>query len=136
MKKSNDFRRGRNCVFNMHVHLVFVAKYRKLIFTEKLVNDLRKIFHDICEDFEAHLIEINGEKDHIHLLVNYPPKVSVSKLVNSLKGVSSRLLRKKKHPNIEEALWGNALWSPSYFASSCGGGSLEMIKTYIKNQGK
>lgn len=66
-------------------------------------------------------MEFDGEDDHVHLLVNYPPKVAVSALVNSLKGVSSRLLRQKNYPSISQKLWGGALWSPSYFAGSCGG---------------
>jgi hypothetical protein len=70
----------------MHVHLVFVAKYRRRVFTEASLADLRVIFTSVCEDFEAELIEMDGEDDHVHLLVNYPPKVAVSVLVNSLKG--------------------------------------------------
>ena len=120
MKKSNNFRKGRTCVFQMHVHLVFVTKYRRSVFTKKVLKDLEVIFCNVCQDFESELMEMDGEKDHAHLLVNYPPKVSISKLVNSLKGVSSRMIRKKAYPSIQRALWGNALWSPSYFASSCG----------------
>ena len=77
---------------------------------------------------------MEGEKDHVHLLVNYPPTVAISRLVNSLKGVSSRLIRKEKYPAISRALWGNALWSPSYFAGSCGGAPLEVIREYIEQQ--
>jgi len=86
MLKSTDLRRGRSCVFALHVHLVFVTKYRRAVFTKIILSDLRTIFDSVCRDFEASLIEFDGEKDHVHLLVNYPPKVSVSKLVNSLKG--------------------------------------------------
>ena len=68
------------------------------------------------------------------LLVNYPPKVAVSGLVNSLKGVSSRLLRKKNYTSIRKKLWGGALWSPSYFAGSCGGAPIEIIRQYIEQQ--
>jgi len=134
MKKSNNFRKGRTCVFQMHVHLVFVTKYRRSVFTKKVLKDLEVIFCNVCQDFESELMEMDGEKDHAHLLVNYPPKVSISKLVNSLKGVSSRMIRKKAYPSIQRALWGNALWSPSYFASSCGGDSVEIVKKYIQNQ--
>lgn len=102
----------------MHVHLVFVTKYRRRVFTKQILDELRVIFANICTDFEAHLVEFEGEGDHVHLLVDYSPKVSVSKLVNSLKGVSSRLIRKKKHPNIQNALWGGSLWSPSYFTGA------------------
>ena len=134
MDMSRDIRRGRSVVYEIHVHLVFVAKYRKDVFSKIVLNDLKEIFEQVCEDFEATLIEFDGEKDHVHLLVHYPPKVSVSKLVNSLKGVSSRLIRKKGYPIISDALWGGSLWSPSYFAGSCGGAPIEVIRKYIEDQ--
>ena len=117
----------------MHVHLVFVTKYRREVFTKEILNDLHVIFAQTCLDFEAELVEFDGEDDHVHLLVNYPPKVAVSNLVNSLKGVSSRLLR-KNYPSIQKKLWGNALWSPSYFAGSCGGAPIAVIRQYIEQQ--
>lgn len=134
MKTSTDLRRGRTCVFLMHVHLVFVAKYRRKIFTKQILQELKIIFSGICTDFEACLVEFDGEGDHVHLLIHYPPKVAVSKLVNSLKGVSSRLIRKKEYPSIRNALWGGSLWSPSYFAGACGGASLAVIRQYIEQQ--
>jgi REP element-mobilizing transposase RayT len=73
----------------MHVHLVFIAKYRRRVFTRAAFDDLREIFVKVCQDFESQLVELDGEDDHVHLLVNYPPKLAVSKLVNSIKGVLS-----------------------------------------------
>jgi putative transposase len=105
MSKSNDLRRGRTCIFLMHVHLVFITKYRRKVFTQSIFEDLKGIFLNVCADFEAKLVEFEGETDDIHLLVEYPPKMAISKLVNSLKGVSSRLIRKKGYPSIQEALW-------------------------------
>ena len=134
MNKNNEIRHGRHCVFSIHVHLVFVTKYRREVFTKEILENLRPIFFSVCSDFEAELIEFDGEDDHVHLLVNYPPKVAISKLVNSLKGVSSHLIRKKNYPNICKKLWGNALWSPSYFASSCGGAPIAIIRQYIEQQ--
>lgn len=134
MKKSTSFRTGRHCVFTLHVHLVFVTKYRRRVFTKRVLKELCKIFSDICQDFESELIEFNGEYDHVHLLIHYPPKVSISKLVNCLKGVSSRLIRKKNYPEIHDSLWGKSLWSSSYFAGSCGGASISMIQKYIEHQ--
>ena len=131
---SNDLRRGRHVVYNLHVHLVFVAKYRGKVFTKEILDDMRGIFESVCTDFEAQLVEFDGEDDHVHLLVNYPPKVSISKLVNSLKGVSSRMIRQKNYPSIKQKLWGGALWSPSYFAGSCGGAPIEIIRQYIEQQ--
>lgn len=129
-----DLRRGRSCVFLLHVHLVFVTKYRRGVFTKAALADLRGIFQGVCQDFGASLVEFEGEKDHVHLLVNYPPKVAVSRLVNSLKGVSSRMIRLKGYESIRKYLWGNALWSPSYFAGACGGAPLSVIRQYIEQQ--
>ena len=98
MRNNTDIRRGRHCVFKLHVHLVFVTKYRRGVFTKAVLNELRAIFSEVCTDFEAERVAFEGEDGHVQLLVNYPPKVAVSALVNSLKGVSSRMIRKKKLP--------------------------------------
>lgn len=118
----------------MHVHLVFVTKYRRNVFTKEILEELGQVFARVCTDFEAELVEFDGEDDHVHLLVNYPPKVAVSRLVNSLKGASSRVIRKKNYPGIRQRLWGGALWSPSYFAGSCGGASIAVVRQYIEQQ--
>ena len=118
----------------MHVHLVFVTKYRREVFTQEILNELRSPFSGVCHAFDAELVEFDGEDDHVHLLVNYPPKVAVSVLVNSLKGVSSRMIRQKKYPSIRKKLWGGALWSPSYFAGSCAGAPISVIRQYIEQQ--
>src|SRR5882724_12087453 len=89
MKKNNQIRHGRHCVFLMHVHLVFVTKYRRGVFTKEILDELREVLRSVCADFEAELVEFDGEDDHVHLLVNYPPKIAVAALVNSLKGVQS-----------------------------------------------
>ena len=133
MTTSTDIRTGRHCVFNLHVHLVFVTKYRRGVFQQCHFDSLRDIFTKVCSDFEAELVSIDGEDDHVHLLVEYPPKVPVASMVNSLKGVSSRLL-KQRHPELTKLYWQGSLWSPSYFAASCGGAPLEVIKQYIEQQ--
>jgi len=134
MSTDNDIRHGRHCIFLMHVHLVFVTKYRRGVFTKEILDDMRGVFASVCADFEAELVEFDAEDDHVRLLVNYHPKVSVSALVNSLKGVSSRMIRKKNYPSIRRKLWGGALWSPSYFAGSCGGAPINIIRQYIEQQ--
>lgn len=134
MKNINDIRHGRHCVFMMHVHLVFVTKYRGKVFTREILDELKLIFAKVCSDFESELVEFEGEDDHVHLLINYPPKFSVSSLVNSLKGVSSRLIKKRKHPSIQSKLWAGSLWSPSYFSGSCGGAPISVLRQYIENQ--
>lgn len=133
MDNSNEYRTGRHCVFALHVHLVFITKYRRDVLSELAIQDLRYIFAKVCDDFEAQLVECDGEDDHVHLLINYPPKISLSKLVNSLKGVSSCRLRSFR-PEITGRYRKGVLWSPSYFAASCGGAPLDIICKYIETQ--
>jgi putative transposase len=92
---------------------------------------LKVMFEKVCGDFEAQLVAMNGEAEHVHLLINYPPKHSVSSIVNSLKGVSSRLLRSER-PDIEIRYWKDVLLS--YCAASCGGAPLGIIKQYVEQQ--
>jgi putative transposase len=129
-----DIRRGRTVVYTLHAHLVFTPKYRRGVFTDELLRRCEEIMIEVCDSFGAELVEFNGEHDHVHLLVRYPPKVALSTLVNSLKGVSARLLRKEYSAHVRRYLWGGHFWSPSYFAASCGGAPLSIIKEYIENQ--
>jgi len=101
--------------------LVFLTKYRKAVFTKTILDALQEIFSKVCIDFEAELVEFDGETDHVHLLVN------------SLKGASSRRLR-TRFPELKNHYWKNMLWSPSYFAGSCGGAPIETIRKYIEQQ--
>ena len=134
MEENNDIRRGCHCVFNMHVHLVFVAKYRRKVFDSAAIDRLPELFAKVCNDFEAQRLEMDGERDYVHLLVSYPPKVPVSALVNSLKGASSRVLRKERPDIAKHFYYKGMLWSPSYFASSCGGAPISIIRQYIEQQ--
>src|SRR3982751_1049698 len=133
MAKTNELRTGRHCVFNIHVHLVFVTKYRRHVFSKTVLHRMQQIFEEVCTGFEAEIVGFDGERDHVHVLINYPPKVPISKLVNSLKGVSSRLLR-KEFPVLSNNYFKGVLWSPSYFAASCGGAPISIIKQYIQQQ--
>jgi putative transposase len=134
-----DIRTGRHVVFCLHAHLVFTTKRRGKVLAPQHLERLKHIFESVCADFDVELREFNGERDHVHLLVNYPPKVRLSELVNSLKGVSSRLL-KQEFPAIH-SFWSvrksrGVLWTPSYFAGSVGGAPLSILKQYIENQGR
>lgn len=91
------------------------------------------MFRVVCADFETDLIEFNGEVDHVHLLVSYPPKISLSTLVNSLKGVLSRRLRQER-PDLANKYWKGGLWSPSYYVGSVGGAPIDTLRKYIENQ--
>jgi putative transposase len=130
---SREIRFGRHVVFNLHAHLVFVTKYRRKVLDGNILADMKNIFEKIANEHQVILKEFNGEEDHVHMLINYPPKVSLAKLVNSLKGVSSRRLR-QNWPELEKRYYKGVLWSPSYFAGSCGGAPIEIVRKYIEDQ--
>ncbi|PWG66790.1 IS200/IS605 family transposase [Bifidobacterium callitrichidarum] len=136
MDKNNEIRKGRHCLYDLKAHLVFVTKYRYNVFTDEHLKRMEKIMRDVCSDFGCELVEFNGETDHVHLIVSYPPTTQLSTLINSLKGVSSRLLR-KEYPDLRKRYWNNTkLWSPSYYAGSYGGTTTEQIKQYAQNQNR
>ncbi len=128
-----EFRKERHSVSRIIVHLVCVTKYRRAVFDDAAILWLQGHCKKVCEAMGAQLLALDGERDHIHLLIEYPPKLSVSVLVNALKGTSSRLLRESR-PDIAGKYWHGVLWSPSYFAVSAGGAPLATIKQYVKAQ--
>lgn len=106
------------------------------VFGDEHLVALEKIMQDVCDDFGVTLVEFNGEAEHVHLLVEYPPTVQVSRLVNSLKGVSSRLMR-RDFPDLVRHYWrAKRLWSESYYVGSVGGAPLEVVRHYIENQNR
>ena len=127
-------RRGRSVVSGLHYHLVFVTKYRRRPITGRVREFLRAVLAKVCADFGGTLDEMDGEADHVHLLVSMPPKVAPAILVNCLKGVSSRHLRRQRFPEVRRALWGEHFWSPSYFISSAGGATLAKLRAFIQQQ--
>ena len=97
---------------------------------------LEEIMRAVCADFECELVEFNGEDNHVHLLVNFPPKVALARLVNSLKGVSSRRMRQEFPDVVRHYYRANKLWSGSYFAGSVGGAPLTVLRQYIEQQNR
>ena len=133
MSNESNIRHGRHCVFKLLVHLIFATKDRRRVFDAQAIDVLRGIFADVCSDAHATRVQMDGEDDHVHRLVQDPPKVAVSSLVNSLKGVSSRWLRQQR-PDIRKRYWKGVLWSPSYFASSYAGAPISIVRQYIEQQ--
>lgn len=127
-----EHRKGRHVLSALHVHLVFVTKYRRGALDDDALSRLKDTFAAVSTDFGARLVECDGEVDHVHLLVEYPPTVTLARLVNSLKGVGSRLLLRDR-PELRRFAQ-KGFWSPSYFAASCGGAPIEIVRKYVANQ--
>ncbi len=128
---TTDLRRERNSISSLKIHLVFVTKYRRPVLTSDGLDILEKSFSDVAKKMNFRVIEFNGESDHVHALIEFPPKLSVSQMVNALKGVSSR---RYGQANLPKPYGKDSLWSPSYFVSSIGGAPVEVLKLYIQNQ--
>lgn len=130
---TTQLRRERHSVSSLKIHLVCVTKYRRSVFTSESLSLIETSFNEVAKKMDFQVLEFNGESDHIHVLIEFPPKLSISQMVNALKGVSSRRYGQAGYP---KPYGKEALWSPSYFVSSVGGAPIEVLKKYIQNQEK
>lgn len=133
-KPKKIYRRKKHSVSLLHAHLVFCVKYRRHVITARAFDALRLSMRRTAQLIGIELTAVQSDGDHLHLMICYPPTLSISKIVHRLKGASSRHLRAKKLPEVLRSLWGKAFWSPSYFVVSCGGAPLDVVKHYVENQ--
>lgn len=127
-------KKGFRNVYDLNIHLVLVTKYRKKVINKDLLSRLNEIFESTAQKWRCELVEFNGEPDHVHLLLSFPPDVEVSKLVNNLKTVSSRLIRKDFLEYLNSVYSKPVFWSGAYFVASCGGVTIEQLKSYVEQQ--
>jgi putative transposase len=120
----------------LHAHLVFVTKYRRPVFTDAMLTFTENTMRGACAELDVELVEFNGEPDHVHLLVAYPPTVAISVLVQRLKGRTAHAVRREFTGACVRARMRGHLGSPAYFAVSCGGAPLSIIRQYIDGQAR
>lgn len=135
MGKRQELKALYHCVYRLHYHLVLTTKYRRKAISLEMMNRLREIFTETLQKWECELIEFNGEADHVHLLFEAHPKVELSTLVNNLKTVSSRLIRRDFPIEVRQVYWKPVFWHRSYCILTAGGAPLSIIRQYIENQG-
>lgn len=128
-----DYLRKRHSVSKLVVHLIFTTKYRRKLLDGTMIEQMRHAFLSAAEKLEVEILEMDGEADHVHLLVAYPPKLSISVLVNNLKSISSRHVR-ILNTHLRKQSNSGMLWSRSYFACSAGGATIETLKAYVASQ--
>ncbi|MCC5666401.1 IS200/IS605 family transposase [Nostoc sp. CHAB 5784] len=124
----------RHCVYKINLHIVFVTKYRKKVINSDILKRLEEIFSHLCQNQKCELIEFEGEPDHVHLLIDFSPDIAPSKLVNTLKTISSRMIRKEFSEHINKFCSLPVFWTGAYCVISAGGAPLEVIQQYIQNQ--
>jgi len=133
---NQDLKTQYHCSYSTNYHLVLVTKYRRRCISSPMLERLSEICGRILETWEGELLEFNGEADHVHLLVSIPPKSAPSALVNNLKTVTSRLIRKEFSDQLSKVYFRPVFWSRSYCIITCGGAPLSVIKQYIEQQGQ
>ena len=131
------YKLDKNCnsVFSLIYHFITVVKYRKKVFTrEDIIMDIKNIMDTVAHEFDVNIIEQECGYDHIHILFRAKPTLNIPKFINMLKGRSSRELRKKYKEFLSDKLWGDNFWSPSYFLSTTGNVTIDILKQYVENQ--
>ena len=121
-------------VYDLSIHLVLVTKYRRKVIDSGILERLQEVFASTCEKWDCSILEMNGEEDHVHLLIAINPKVQISAFANNLKTVSSRLIRKEYPEQCARFFKKPVFWKIGYFVSSTGGANLETVKKYIQSQ--
>lgn len=129
---------NKNChsQYRLEYHLILVTKYRRSCITPEMLEYLTQECRRLLALSEAELLEMNGEADHIHLLISAPPQICLAKMINSLKSTTSRLVRKKYADHLARFYWKPYFWNRSYLILSSGGAPIEVIRRYIQEQGK
>lgn len=125
----------RNYVYNFHYHLIWVTKYRMPVFTtETLVSEMKQLLAELADINEIQIEEMEVMPEHIHLLISFKPKYAPADIVKYLKGHSARRFF-QMHPEIRnQEFWGGHLWSHSYYMSTLGNMSKDVVERYIRNQ--
>lgn len=130
------YRTGRHVVFSLQAHIVLVTKYMRGAITDRVRDVIFTAASDVAKRYDFQILDIDGEDDHIHLVVDYPPKLSLSKLVMVLKANTAKRVREQRFEEVESVIKGDHFWSPSYLVTSTGGDSLEEVRRFVQDQRK
>lgn len=128
-----NYRKSSHCTYDIKYHIVWITKYRKPVIVGKIAHRTRELIRMVCTTNEVEIIAGHVGKDHIHLLVSVPPHLSASKLVQYIKGNTSRKLQ-MEYKELNKQFWGQHLWARGYFVASSGNVTDEVIAQYIKDQ--
>jgi putative transposase len=126
-----DYRRGSHTVYHIEYHFVWVTKYRYHVLRGDIAERCRELLRQSCLSRDLRIIKGHVSRDHVHLLVSCPPKLSPSKIMQYLKGRSSRLLQ-QEFPHLNRRYWGRHMWARGYFCATVGSVTDEQLRDYIE----
>jgi putative transposase len=128
-----EYRHGAHTVYEIHLHIVWITKYRRPMLTGEVGLRVRDLIREICGQHDVLIIKGHVAKDHLHLFISIPPQVTISRLVQALKGKTAYKLF-QEFPHLRKKFWGQHLWARGYFCCSSGNVTDEIIKQYIEDQ--
>ena len=126
---------GAQTKHRLRYQIVWIPKYRKRVLRGKIVVRLKRLLREASEVNEWRIDELSIQEDHVHIMIQTKPRDSVAEVIQVLKGGTSRVLR-KEFPELEEFLWGDSFWADGYFAETVGKIDVEVVKRYIRQQGR
>jgi len=129
------YRKSSHTTYDIKYHLVWITKYRKPVLTGEIANRVRELIREICKGKEIEIIKGHVSRDHVHIFVSVPPHISVSHVMQSLKGKTSRKMM-SEFKSLSRTFWGRHIWARGYFVASSGNVTDEVIIKYIEMQGK
>ena len=129
------YRKSSHTTYDIKYHLVWITKYRKPVLTGEIAKRCRELIREICLSKEVEILKGHISKEHVHIFVSVPPHISVSSLMQSLKGKSSRKMM-MEYKALSRTFWGRHIWARGYFVASSGNVTDEVIMQYIELQGK
>jgi putative transposase len=130
-----NYRKSSHTVYDIKYHIVWITKYRKPVVRGEIAERLRDLIREICKAKDIEILKGHVSRDHVHVFLSVPPHLSVSQLVQSLKGKTSRKLL-MEYKSLSRAFWGRHIWARGYFVASSGNVTDEVIMKYIEEQGK
>ena len=129
-------KKKQHAVCEIRYHIVLVTKYRRPVIKGEIADHLKAECCRLIENFDGEVIEIETDMDHVHILAAFGPEYSIRTVMNSLKGVTARIIRRDHWEEVSKQLWGDSFWSDSYYVGTCGGVTVETIRKYVENQGR
>ncbi|MBU3128731.1 IS200/IS605 family transposase [Clostridium tagluense] len=128
-----EYNKGSHTIYDIKYHIIWVTKYRYKVLNKNIAVRLRELIRQGCEARGITIVQGSIGKDHVHLLIASSPSIAPSKLVQYLKGRSSRLIQ-DEFPELKKKYWGQHLWARGYFCSTVGNVTEETIRKYIESQ--
>ena len=130
-----NYRKSSHTVYDLKYHVVWITKYRKPILRGEIAERVRELIQEVCKSKDIEIVKGHISKDHVHIFVSVPPHISVSQMVQFLKGKTSRKML-AEYKSLSRVFWGRHMWARGYFVASSGNVTDEVIIKYIEEQGK